>query len=116
MQCAFTSLTVKQQTVIKSVKTLKFIGELSPESLSLLQQNNVNDADVSVDEPPILVVPNVKAPPRVPKLVTAIAYNLTIVDFSWVTAGKGLKSEIDMYKMEYRHCDSLFESYKFSMP
>ena len=45
MQCAFTSLSVKQQTAIKSVKTLKLIGELSPESLSL---SDISDYDVSI--------------------------------------------------------------------
>ena len=64
----------------------------------------------------MLIVPNSKAPPRVPKVVTAIAYNLTIVDFTWLTKGKVSENTIESYKMEYSPCDSLFTSYAFKLP
>ena len=37
-----------------------------------------------ISDTTILIVPSAKHPPRVPKVLTAISYNMTIVDFKWV--------------------------------
>lgn len=58
-----------------------------------------------------------------PKLVTAIAFNIPIVAYSWVLSQSKSKlkqaaaSEIEsVHLMEYRACDNLFNSYSFILP
>ena len=52
--------------------------DLTPD---FILQQPTRDAGLA---PIILIVPNVVLPPRVPKLLTAIAFKLPIVGFSWI--------------------------------
>ena len=56
-----------------------------------------------ISESTILIVPSTDHPPRVPKLLTAIAYGMKIVDFKWVLEQNKSAKQIKMsdYEMKY---------------
>ena len=71
--------------------------------------------------PIILIVPNVVLPPRVPKLLTAIAFKLPIVGYSWVlekykSKNSPIEVNLEAHQMEYPPCDNLFSDYVFILP
>ena len=65
---------------------------------------------------PILVVPSIKAPPRVSKLLTALVYRLKIVDFDWIKIEKANPRQIEPYCMKYQDCTHLLNSFAFCLP
>ena len=57
----------------------------------------------------LLIVPSIDIPPRVPKVITAIALKMLVVDYKWVTEQQRTKEELDPtdFKMNYREVSSL---------
>lgn len=59
---------------------------------------------------PFLIVPSIKCPPRVPKLLAAVVFGLDIIDFKWVSDSLAAKKVADLndYRMEYQSVRLLF--------
>ena len=87
---------------MKTVKSLKFVADLNSDSVHSSKT--------------ILIVSSIALYPRVPKILTAIAFNIPIVDFTWVTQGKADPAKISNYKMQHATCEDLFSTFIFSLP
>lgn len=74
------SLTPKQQDKLKmAVRRTK--------ELSIATDLKLTDDSV------VLLVPNIKCPPRVPKTLLAIVYEIPIIDFNWINRSNGALKE-----------------------
>ena len=87
------------------------LSDLSPEIIAASCSEEAQESNS-----PILIVPSVSLPPRVPKILTAIAFKLNIVDYNWVTQSRADMNEIDKYSMKTIDCDELFSKFTFQMP
>jgi hypothetical protein len=63
-----------------------------------------------ISQRPVLIVPSIKCPPRVPKLLAAIVFGLDVIDFKWVTDSLAAKKVLDLgvYRMDYANVHLLF--------
>ena len=59
----------KQQSNLKKLSGVRLLGDIEPAKLT---------------PKTLLIVPNIDLPPRVPKVISAIALNVLIVDYKWV--------------------------------
>ena len=82
---------------------MRLISQVNPETISQIK---------------FLVVPSIHIPPRVPKLLLSIAFNLPIVSLEWVEKvqkeGLSLPQEHNFFK--YNSTEHLFENYIFAFP
>ena len=71
-----------------------------------------------ISDTTILIVPSVDHPPRVPKVLTAIAFGMKIIDFKWVVDQRESTKTLRLsnYEMEYQSVHSLFSDYQFIVP
>ena len=63
-------------------------------------------------------MPSVDHPPRVPKVLTAIAFGLQIIDYKWVTDQRETNKSLKLsdYEMRYQKVHALFSDYQFIVP
>lgn len=71
-----------------------------------------------ISDTTILIVPSADHPPRVPKVLTAIAFGMKIIDFKWVVDQRESTKTLRLsnYEMEYQSVHSLFSDYQFIVP